>query len=497
MVGKQYDRREILTNSSALALLSVGATSVASADENYSFEVDILEINTPIFWGEDLEFRVEVTNEGYDKWDQQLRYRVETQGAVENVEDPIGNGGSGLTLDGWESTEQSFSVSTEMNRNDHQINVSVTTEDDSDARTVLFKATKDADVTTGITEMPSEVVETNDFSFNANFANQGHRDAERKYEVTMGDVVLGEGGFELGWEETTNQSISVSADQLSSGTKEITVTVFEETPQGDKVRDTDTESITVLAAPSFEITEAEGDSTYPGSPAQISASVVNNGDVEGQTEVALNIDEIGVASQSLTIGPGETAETVLEVSTDEIEIGEYDGTLTTPNAEEDVTVEIRHPEITIANTETNSPVNPSGNLDVTVTLENNEESQVTDELIVSNDVIGEQAISVSVPAEEPSEEIVTLSDLSSFSEGEFSLQIAIAGQSEEVTFEVSEQAESSDSGNGGGDGGNDGGSSDSDDGAGPGFGVPGAAAGVASLSYLLKKRLSDAEDTDG
>lgn len=502
MVKKEYNRRELLTDSAVMGLLGLGAvgtTSVAGAqdNENVDFQIEILGTNTPIIWGEDLEFRVKVDNEGYDDDKQRISYAVVETGPSGRT---IETGGTGVELDGWGSTTQSFSVGTEMNDVEREVKLSVSTRDRADSQTMTFNETLPADIEPALINLPDRVVENQEFSFDVGLENQGHMEGTRNYAVAVDGVTVYKETKTLGWLQAITETVTVPKEELSPGTRELSVTTSENTPQGEQEIYTESTTISVLEAATYQISSLQVDSAFPGRPIRINTRLSNNGDVDGEGTFEVEIADIGAVSETLTIPSGESQSLNVEISTDGVDVGEYEGTITTPTETRDITVEIQAPDLELG-VETNSPVSPSGTLEVTVTLGNNEGTEVTTDLVAQGDEVGEQTKTVTIPRNEELEETLSFNSLGDLSDGTYTLQVAAGGTDFETDVEIAEGAEDSD---GGDDGGSDDGSSsssssdgDGSDGQGPGFGIPGAAAGVTSVAYLLKQRLdTDEESTD-
>jgi hypothetical protein len=501
MVEKEYNRRDLLTNSAVLGLVGLGATGTtgvagAQDSENVDFRVEIQETNAPIIWGENLEFSVEVSNEGYDDDKQNLNYSVVETGPSGRT---IETGGTGLDLDGWGSTTQSFSVGTEMNDVNREVKLSVSTEDRADARTMSFKETLPADIEPAIINLPESFVESEAFSFDVGLENQGHREGTRKYAVSVDGSTVVKEKKTLGWLEAITETVTVPAEALAPGAQELSVRTTEETAQGEQERYTESATITVQEAATFQISSLQVESAFPGQPIRVNTRLSNNGDVDGEGALEVEIADIGAVSESLTIPSGESQSLTLELSTDSVDVGEYEGTITTPTETRDITVDLRAPEVQTS-VETNSPVSPSGTLDVTVTLTNNEDAEVTTDLVVRSDDLGEKTSTVTIPTNEQAEQTLSFNSLGDLSEGTYTLQVVAGGTDFETEVEIATDASDGENGDGGSsDGGDDGSSSSSGDGGddaqGPGFGIPGGAAGVASAAYLLKQRLDDDDES--
>lgn len=502
MVEKEYNRRDLLTNSALLGLVGLGATGTtgvagAQDNENVDFRVEILETNAPIIWGENLEFAVKVDNDGYDDDRQNLNYTVvETGPSGQTIE----TGGTGIELDGWGSTTQSFSVGTEINDVNREMKLSVSTNDRADARTMEFKETLPADIEPAIINLPESFVESEEFSFDVGLENQGHRKGTRNYAVTVDGSTVVEKTKTLGWLEAITETVTVPAEALAPGARELLVRTTEDTAQGEQERYTESTTITVQEAATFQISSLQVESGFPGRPIRINTRLSNNGDVDGEGALEVEIADIGAVSETLNIPSGESQTLTLEINTDGVSVGEYEGTISTPTETRDITVDIEAPSLQTS-VETNSPVSPSGTLDVTVTLGNNEDAEVTTDLVARGDELGEKTQTVTIPTNEQVEKTLSFNSLGDLSEGTYTLQVAAGGTDFETEIEIATDAGDGESGDGGGSDGGDESSSSSDGGGddaqGPGFGIPGAAAGVTSAAYLLKQRLdADEESTE-
>ena len=488
--GNQVRRRELLRRAGACVLVGSGAysaTNTATARVDSDFQVEIIDINDSLIWGQTLEFEVEVTNEGDDEDTQDLRYSVRSTGAGGRT---IDEGSTSVNLEGsWSTTTESFSVDTEKNPNSRRMTVQAVTDNGSDSERLTFEGTKNAEFVFHLEERPEEVVGGEDINIDVEIENLGHRTESEDYTVAVDGDVIDEESVELGWRESTDRTITIPTEKTDRGRFDIIITLPDDTLSTE---------VQVLQIPTYTIDDVSTIAAVPGGTLRVQSDVTNVGDVEGDATLDIEIPDIADDSETVTIESEETEEVEFEFDVDEEEIepGEYGGRISIESEiedEDDVEVEftadVVEPLLSIDEVTVDSPVGLDERLEFEVNVSSRLHQEVTQELVVDGGELGNETTAVTVEADSTAGETITLGDLSEAAEGEYDVELTITGDEIVETVELLDEEGGADDGGGGG--------GEVVDDEGPGFGAGSAVAGGATLAYLLQRRLGTDDIHDG
>lgn len=479
MTGEPIDRRSVLSAAGAATLFVGGVASVpesARADEPAEFDVEIVDTGGPFVWGGELRFTVRVTNRGERDGSQTLRYEVAKVGAGR----PFAKGETGVSLDGedwdgYDSTEETFTVDTEFNSNDRRVLISAVTHDTSDTERVMMEATKrpEFDVTIDTEELGT-VVEGEELSVPVEIENLGHMPDVQTIGATFDGSDVGSQEIELHWRETTSTTFTVPTEHGDSGEHEIAVSSDDTT---------DTVEISVLEAAFFDVDDVQQTETIVGDDLTVTVELTNTGEDAGSKTVVLDVDGVGTREQDVSIDPGETVTGEFTLGTEDAQPGVHTGSVDTTDTSHTVELELEEPALELADVAVETPVEEGEDVVVEITLENPSVVEVSEEVTIAAGDLGEESVTVDVAEGDSVDEEIEFATEQG-DEGEYVAEVSTELETEEVEFVVeaaSDAAEGADS-------------EETDDAAGPGFGIGAGITGAAGAAYLAKKRLQDTEE---
>ncbi|WP_436936449.1 BGTF surface domain-containing protein [Halovenus marina] len=165
----------------------------------------------------------------------------------------------------------------------------------------------------------SATVEQGDtVSVSATVTNTGGQEATRTVELTVGGSAVDSVEVTLAPGESEDVSFSAATDDLD-GDYTHAVTTGDDTAEGSlTVNAPDPATFIVDALNPQEATATVGDEV------QVSATVANEGGVEGSATVELTLDGEAVASQDVTLAGGDFQTVTFTVDTSELSAGDYE-----------------------------------------------------------------------------------------------------------------------------------------------------------------------------
>jgi len=247
-----------------------------------AFQVSIVGADDTVA-GESLGVDIQVENVGDV---------AETQ-VLELDAGPLGSSNTQVTLSGGNSTVETLSVGTsEGDAGTYTVNA--TTEDDQDSTQaqVLQAATFAVRI-----DNTTEPVEGDTLSVDIKVENTGDVGATEPVELDVGALGTDDTAVTLGPGNVTTETLTVGTQAGEAGTYTATVTSND---------DTDTESVTVLAAPEFGVSILATDIT--DGVLNVTYEVENVGDVQDTQSVTFSVKNSVEQQREHTLGGGESVQ---------------------------------------------------------------------------------------------------------------------------------------------------------------------------------------------
>jgi hypothetical protein len=202
--------------------------------------------------------------------------------------------------------------------------------------------------------------------------------------------------------------------------------------------DTESGETSVEASAAFDVEIIETNSpVVAGQELTVTAAVTNTGDAEGSSPVELSVDGLGTDSTTTTLGPGNSTQLSLGVTTGDGDAGNYTAEVTAGGVSYTAPVEVvadtGSPEFVVTDVETNAPLVEGEELAVTVTVENVGEVAGTQQVTVSADAFGEMSAELALePGAVTSTTITVETEIGSA--GQHTLTVATEDRSVEETI---------------------------------------------------------------
>jgi hypothetical protein len=334
-----------------------------------TFEVSINSTNEPVTASDDLEVDVSVENVG----DTQTTETVELQFGGETA------GSTDVTLAAGESTVTSFTVGLDASDEGENLLEAVSDNDSSTTRvTVGATAYFDVELTQmGSTDLSTTdgVVANEEVTVDATVENTGDETATQRVVITAGGERIASQRVELAPDESTTISGTFTPAESEVGDLEV---------RAASADTEDTDTLTVDAPATFELTASPPASLQENSTAEFDIDIQNVGDVEGTETVELFVDGSLADETTAQVGAGETTTATLEYTPDESDVGEVEivvaGTDDTVETTVDVEAEPDPGRYELDIVDTNDPLTDGENISVTVAVENVGDLETTETL---------------------------------------------------------------------------------------------------------------------
>lgn len=328
------------------------------------FDVEVLNTNSPVVEGDELEVVTNVANLGEAPGTQNITLEVNRSvGQKDKTQVSLGpNGMTNLNLS-WQTTGG--------DAGSYGINVS--SEDDTDAENITVLEAPFFQV--NITNTTSPVVEGAVLNVTANVTNTGGATGTQRIDLLdFEGVSVDNKTVNLTSGESETLNLSWDTDVGENGTDRITL-VSNDTAE--------TEEVTLERLPFFEANVTDFDSeTVAGGTAHFNGTVTNLGDITGTQTLEFSVSGVGtVDSESVTLGGGANSTFNLSWDTSVADTGDYTATVSSENSTESLAFDILEPALfDVELVELNDPVVEGGTVEATVRVENLGEADGTQEI---------------------------------------------------------------------------------------------------------------------
>jgi hypothetical protein len=318
------------------------------------FDVEVLNTNSPVVEGEEVEVVTNVANLGEAPGTQNITLGVNRSvGQTDRTQVSLGpNGMTNLNLS-WQTTGG--------DAGSYGINVS--SRDDTDTENITVLEAPFFQV--NITNTTSPVVEGGVLNVTANVTNTGGATGTQRVDLLdFEGVSVDNRTVSLTSGESETLNLSWDTEVGENGTDRITLA------SNDTA---DTEEVTLEGLPFFEVNVTDFDSeTVAGGTANLNGTVTNSGDLTGTQTLELSVSGVGtVDSESVTLGGGANSTFNLSWDTSVGDPGDYTATVSSDNSTESLALEVLEPPLfDVELVELNDPVVEGGTLEATVRVEN-------------------------------------------------------------------------------------------------------------------------------
>jgi len=347
----------------------------ASADvtvtEPGGFTVSIESTTSPVEEGESLLVVALVTNTGPEP---------ETQ-TVELDVGALGSNSTSLSLDGGESTAETFTLGTEAG-DAGEYTATVATANDTASTDVTVVGPGEFTVSIVGTNSPVEPGDT--LTVEAEITNTGSSEATQTVTLDVGALGSAEATVSLASGASTTETFSVSTGDGDAG--EYTATV---------ASDDDTASTAVTVgggggeAAEFDVTiDSTNAPVQEGETLSIEVTITNNGDVEDTQTVTLDAGSLGTVERTVSLAAGESTTETFSLDTATGDAGEYTAPVTSETDEDSTDLAVEAPDggatfvVTVDNVST--PSDGEGGFRANVTVENTDDFEDTQTITLSS-----------------------------------------------------------------------------------------------------------------
>jgi outer membrane protein assembly factor BamB/serine/threonine protein kinase/FKBP-type peptidyl-prolyl cis-trans isomerase 2 len=269
----------------------------------------------------------------------------------------LGNDSTEVSLDGGESTTETFSLSTGEG-DSGEYTATVSTDDDSAQETVTVLAP--AMFTVDIVET-TDPVEGGSLDVTVDVENTGNAGGMRTVALSVPSLGSNSVEVDLDGGGSTTETLSILTEAGDAGEYDATVEA------GDS---SDSTEVTVLAPAAFTVDIEETTTPVEGGTLGVTVAVENTGDSSGTRTVELSVPGLGSDSREVSLDGGDSTTETLSILTETGDAGEYTVTVETGNSSDSADVTVLAPAaFTVDITGTNNPV-AGDPLEVTVAVEN-------------------------------------------------------------------------------------------------------------------------------
>jgi len=510
-IGRDRTRVSLGPNSSTSVTLQVRTSTrdagnqlleVSSEDDDDGVRVDILEppflvgevveTNEPVVEGRDVEVTIAVTNTGEARGSATIQWEAKEKGTFAQT---IAEDNTGVSVDGGQTSTQSISFETEA-EGERVIAITFAGLDEPTRAEVQVIEELPPTFEVDIVEV-GEANTGDDVDVTVDVTNVGHSEGTKVVTLDLGEAGSTTTEVTAGEAKTVTETVSIPTTYGTSGTHTLTVRT-----ENDEA----TTEVELGENSFFEISQLEHNSPIPQEfDFRFRFEVTNVGGLDGERTVSVDIEEIGSASETLTLASGESAAVSLNVGAGSAEVGTYNATIDSGSQTISEEVEVADTGfVDVTDLTVNTPVSAGADIEGTATLTNVGTSSATETFGAAVEGVGETSTTIVLEVDDTSEETFTIPTAEGDA-GTHLLRVTTDSVSTTQEITITEPGagggsnESGTGGDGGNGGGDDGGSSgddddnsaveESDDGA-PGFGVGTAIASLGGVGYLLKRRLT-------
>jgi len=347
-------------------------------------DIEIVDTNQPIA-GEDLNVTASFTNTGDFTETQDITVIVSQTGVD----------GATITLDGRESTTETFSFPTSSGDDGtYDVSVSGANDSEDDSVVILESGVFGVQITNG-----TSAVEGNPLSANISVKNTG--DSADTDTITFSVPGLGSNSTDVSLDPgaTTVETLSIPTTAGDAG--DYSASAFSST-------DSTSRSVSVFEPAAFDVSIAGTNTPVGGQLLSVTVDVTNTGGVTDTQPIELDVGALGTDSTSVTLDGGNTKTTTLSVSTTRDDAGDYTATVTSNDTSANTTVSVRKPatfEVAI----TDAPDAVEGeNATVTATVTNTGDVSDTQSVELDAGALGTNATDVTLTSGETTAETLSV-----------------------------------------------------------------------------------------
>jgi outer membrane protein assembly factor BamB len=378
------------------------------------FSVSIVDVTEPSP-GADIEVTVDVQNTGGASDTQTVTVTVTDIGSVQRE----------LSLDGNESTTETFSIGTsEDEYGEHQ--VVVESEDDTVEGVALAAPLFTVDVTDVVEPVAGESVEVT-----VEVANIGNRSESQTLSLSIPELGDDQRELSLVGKDSTTETFSIGTSEDDVG--EYTVTVESED-------DTATADVRVLAPARFEVDVVEVSEPVAGDPLEVAVNVENTGGVTATQTVSLSVPDLEESQRDISLDGGESTTETFSVETGEADAGEYTATVESENDSASQDLRVLAPATFVVEVVEVTESTAGESLELTVAVENTGSTEGTQTVTLSVSDLGERQRDITLGGGESTTETFSV-ETGEADAGEYTATVASASDEQSVSITVPEPAD--------------------------------------------------------
>ncbi|MFP3872640.1 MAG: CARDB domain-containing protein [Candidatus Aenigmatarchaeota archaeon] len=382
---------------------------------------EVYDVDAPdVVEGENLEVTATIENTGGIS---------ETQTIQMTTDSDIGSDSVTVTLDGGQSTVETFTTSTSTG-DAGSYTAEVSSEDDSDSDT--FEVLEPSNFAVNDVEA-EDVVEGENLEVTATIENTGDVSDTQTVEMTTSSDI-------------GSDSVTVTLDGGQSMVETFTVNTSSGdagnyTAEVSSEDDSDQDTFEVLVPAEFSVYNVEAEDVVEGENLEVTATIENTGDVSDTQKIELTTaPNIGNHSLTLSLDGGQSAVETFTVDTSSGDAGNYTAEVSSEDDSDSDTFEVLVPaEFSVYNVEAEDVVEGE-NLEVTATIENTGDVSDTQKIeLTTAPNIGNHSLTLSLDGGQSAVETFTV-DTSSGDAGNYTAEVSSEDDSGSDTFEVLEPA---------------------------------------------------------
>ena len=346
------------------------ASANVTVTEPGGFTVTIESTTSPVEEGESLLVVALVTNTGPEP---------ETQ-TVELDVGALGSNSTSLSLDGGESTAETFTLGTGAG-DAGEYTATVASEDDTASTSVTVVGPGEFTVSIVGTNSPVDPGDT--LTVEAEITNTGSSEDTQTVTLDAGALGSAEATVSLAGGASTTETFSVSTGAGDAG--EYTATVASE----DDTASTDVAVSGGGAVGEFDVTiDSTNAPVQEGETLSIQVTITNTGDVEDTQTVTLDAGSLGTVERTVSLAAGESTTETFSVDTSSGDAGEYTATAASETDEDstDLAVEAPSGDATFVVTvdDVSTPSDGGNEFQANVTVENTDDVEDTQTITLSS-----------------------------------------------------------------------------------------------------------------
>ncbi|ACV12430.1 hypothetical protein Huta_2263 [Halorhabdus utahensis DSM 12940] len=367
---------------------SASTSQTVKINEQPNFGVSIDSTNDPITEGDDLQVTATVSNSGDLQGDGTLELSVPN----------VGTTSTNVSVGGGNSTTKTLSVSTSTGDAGSPTATVSVSGDDSASTSQTVKINEQPNFGVSIDSTNDPITEGDDLQVTATVSNSGDLQGDGTLELSVPNVGTTSTNVSVGGGNSTTKTLSVSTSTGDAGSPTATVSV-----SGDDSAST-SQTVKINEQPNFGVSiDSTNDPITEGDDLQVTATVSNSGDLQGDGTLELSVPNVGTTSTNVSVGGGNSTTKTLSVSTSTGDAGSPTATVSVSgddSASTSQTVKINEQpdgaNFGVSIDSTNDPITEGDDLQVTATVSNSGDLQGDGTLELSVPNVGTTSTNVSV-----------------------------------------------------------------------------------------------------